>query len=79
MKQATVQVAAEDKSFAMKRFIFNAAVGVMFIVSASLFGLLGMIGVISIVGLPQGFALLICSCVLYACGFRLLLGALLDF
>lgn len=77
MKPKPVPVATDD-SLRWKRFVFNAAVGVMFIVSASGFGLLGLIGILSIIGAGPGFWLLVCSVILYACGARLLLGALLD-
>ena len=76
MKPKPVPVAAE--SLRWKRFVFNAVIGVMFIVSASGFAMLGMLGILSIIGAAPGFWLLICSVILYACGARLLLGALLD-
>jgi hypothetical protein len=60
------------------RFLFNALVGTAFIVSGSLFGFLGLIGVLSIIGFPQGISLLLCSALLYVCGSRLLFGAFLD-
>lgn len=78
MKPNTVQVAAEAKSLRLKRFWFNAVVGVMMIMAGGFFSLLGFIGIISIIGAGPGFWLLICSVILYACGARLVVGALID-
>jgi hypothetical protein len=77
-RNESVQPTAEQKPSAAARFWFNALVGVAFIVSATGFGLLGAIGVISIIGAGPGFALLGCSALLYLCGGRLIYGALVD-
>jgi hypothetical protein len=69
---------AEEKPSAAARFWFNAVVGVAFIVTATGFGMLGAIGVLSIIGAGPGFSLLICSAILYLCGGRLIFGALVE-
>jgi hypothetical protein len=60
------------------RFLFNAVVGVGMIVAGSLFAVLGFLGLVTIIAAPQGIGLLLCAAVLYACGARLVVGALLG-